>query len=102
MNILLVEDEREIAQMLQDFLQSENFAVQTAADGVQALHIFQQTAFDLILLDLMIPNINGIKVLQAIRQQSTVPVIILSAKDTDSDITLGLGLGADDYITKPF
>lgn len=102
MNILLVEDDREIAQMLQDFLQSENFAVQTAADGVQALHIFQQTAFDLVLLDLMIPNINGIKVLQAIRQQSTVPVIILSAKDTDSDITLGLGLGADDYITKPF
>lgn len=102
MNILLVEDDREIAQMLQDFLQSENFAVQTAADGVQALHIFQQTAFDLVLLDLMIPNINGIKVLQVIRQQSTVPVIILSAKDTDSDITLGLGLGADDYITKPF
>lgn len=102
MNILLVEDELEIAQMLQDFLQSENFAVQTAADGAQALHIFQQTAFDLVLLDLMIPNINGIKVLQVIRQQSTVPVIILSAKDTDSDITLGLGLGADDYITKPF
>ena len=100
MNILLVEDDREIAQMLQDFLQSENFAVQTAADGAQALHIFQQTAFDLVLLDLMIPNINGIKVLQAIRQQSTVPVIILSAKDTDSDITLGLGLGADDYITQ--
>lgn len=102
MNILLVEDDREIAQMLQDFLQSENFAVQTAADGAQALHIFHQAAFDLVLLDLMIPNINGIKVLQVIRQQSTVPVIILSAKDTDSDITLGLGLGADDYITKPF
>lgn len=102
MNILLVEDDQEIAQMLQDFLQSENFAVQTAADGAQALHIFHQAAFDLVLLDLMIPNINGIKVLQVIRQQSTVPVIILSAKDTDSDITLGLGLGADDYITKPF
>ncbi len=92
----------EISKMLNDFLLTENFDVVTAFDGEEATRKFSNNIFNLVLLDLMIPKINGIKVMQYIRNSSTVPIIILSAKDTDSDKTLGLGLGADDYITKPF
>ena len=103
MRLLLVEDDREISTMLQDFLRSEGFLVEIAPDGETALAHFEKASFDLILLDLMLPGRSGMEVLRAIRRSgSTVPVIILSAKDSDSDITLGLGLGADDYVTKPF
>ena len=67
-----------------------------------ALEIFQKEQFDLLLLDLMIPLINGISVMKQIRSYSVIPIIIISAKDSDSDKTIGLGFGADDYITKPF
>ena len=102
MRILLVEDDVEICEMLKNFLRTENFEVVTARDGGEACREFTEGEFDIVLLDLMIPVINGMDVLQRIRQTSVVPVIIISALDTDSDITLGLGLGADDYITKPF
>lgn len=102
MRILLVEDDREISEMLKSFLKSEQFEVVTAYDGEQACGEFQADAYSLVLLDLMIPKKSGMEVLRAIREKSTVPVIIISAKDTDSDKTLGLGLGADDYVTKPF
>ncbi len=102
MKILLVEDDSEISDMLQNFLSTENFEVAAAGDGEEAVKIFEETPFDLVLLDLMIPKINGMEVMRRIRACSTVPIIIISAKDTDSDKTLGLGLGADDYITKPF
>lgn len=102
MKILLVEDDIEISTMLKNFLITENFEVITALDGESACEKFFSDNFSLVLLDLMIPKINGIEVMSRIRERNTVPIIIISAKDTDSDKTLGLGLGADDYITKPF
>ena len=101
MRLLLVEDDREISRMLEGYLANENFDVVCAMDGEEALRRFDG-GFDLVLLDLMIPKIGGMEVLGHIRQKSNVPIIIVSAKDTDADKTLGLGLGADDYITKPF
>lgn len=100
--ILLIEDDQEISDMLKDFLMTENFQVITAYDGESACEKFFADQYSLVLLDLMIPKINGMEVMKTIRENNTVPIIILSAKDTDSDKTLGLGLGADDYITKPF
>ena len=102
MKILLVEDDIEISTMLKIFLITENFEVITALDGESACEKFFSDNFSLVLLDLMIPKMNGIEVMSKIREHNTVPIIIISAKDTDSDKTLGLGLGADDYITKPF
>lgn len=102
MKLLLVEDDPEICGMLKKFLEKENFEIIIANDGEEACSKFRQETCDLVLLDLMLPKISGMDVLQQIRAQSTVPIIIMSAKDTDSDITLGLGLGADDYVTKPF
>lgn len=100
--ILLVEDDVEISTMLKNFLAAEGFDAVVAFDGKSACDIFFSDSFSLVLLDLMIPRMNGIEVMGKIRENSTVPIIIISAKDTDSDKTLGLGLGADDYITKPF
>lgn len=102
MKILLIEDNVEISDMLKNFLTTEDFAVRTAYDGVSACREFFADTFSLVLLDLMIPKKSGMEVMKTIRESSTVPIIIISAKDTDSDKALGLGLGADDYITKPF
>lgn len=102
MKILLVEDDIEISDMLKSFLMTENYEVVTAFDGESACREFFADEFSLVLLDLMMPKKSGMEVMKEIREESTVPIIILSAKDTDSDKTLGLGLGADDYITKPF
>lgn len=102
MKILLVEDDIEISEMLRDFLITENYEIVQAFDGESACRKFFSDEYALVLLDLMIPKINGMEVMRRIRKSSTVPIIIISAKDTDSDKTLGLGLGADDYITKPF
>lgn len=100
--ILLVEDDREISEMLSNYLMTENYDVACAFDGQEACRLFEQGGFSLVLLDLMIPKVSGMEVMQKIRQGSYVPIIILSAKDTETDKTLGLALGADDYITKPF
>lgn len=102
MKILLVEDDVEISEMLKNFLITENFEVVTAYDGESACEKFFADEYSIVLLDLMIPKISGMEVMKTIRVSSTVPIMILSAKDTDSDKTLGLGLGADDYVTKPF
>ena len=102
MRLLLVEDDMEISQILKDYLGAENYEVVCAADGKEACEKFDSDSYALVLLVLMIPKISGMEVMQYIRQNSTVPIIIVSAKDTDADKTLGLGLGADDYITKPF
>lgn len=102
MKILLIEDDQEISEMLTNFLATEHFEIVTAFDGKSACKKFFSDTYSLILLDLMIPEISGIEVMKTIRENSTVPIIIISAKDSDSDKTLGLGLGADDYITKPF
>lgn len=102
MRILLVEDDMEISGMLKEYLTSENYEVIPAYDGESACRKFGEGVYDLVILDLMIPKISGMDVLEYIRKNSVVPVIIVSAKDTETDKTLGLGLGADDYITKPF
>lgn len=102
MKILLVEDDTEISDMLKSFLTTEDFEVVAAYDGESACDKFFEEEYSLVLLDLMIPKKSGMDVMKTIREKSTVPIVILSAKDSDSDKTLGLGLGADDYITKPF
>lgn len=102
MKILLVEDDNEIREMLCSYLVTENFEVVCAADGKNACEFFDQDSYSIVLLDLMIPKITGMDVMKHIRKKSTVPIIIISAKDSEADKTLGLGLGADDYITKPF
>lgn len=102
MRILLIEDDKEISEMLSSYLTAENFEVVCAADGKRACEAFDASPYSIVLLDLMIPKITGMDVMKYIRRKSTVPIIIISAKDSDSDKTLGLGLGADDYITKPF
>ena len=102
MKILLIEDDVEISDMLKKFLGTEGFEVVTAYDGESACEKFFADEYSIVLLDLMIPKISGMEVMKTIRAVSTVPIMIISAKDTDSDKTLGLGLGADDYVTKPF
>lgn len=101
-NILLVEDDRSISEMVEAYLTLEGFQVVLAADGEEALQLFNQDRYDLILLDVMLPKLNGIDFLKKIRENSLVPVLILSAKDGDVDKALGLGFGADDYLAKPF
>lgn len=101
-NILIIDDEKEIIDLLTLYLEKENFSVTGALDGETGLKMLQENSFDCILLDIMIPNINGFNVLKTIRKTSSIPVIIISAKITSSDKILGLDLGADDYVTKPF
>lgn len=100
--ILLVEDDREISQLIESHLTQENYIVCTAFDGDEASALFQREKFDLILLDLMLPKLNGMELLKRIRETSVVPVLIISAKDSDLDKVMGLGFGADDYLNKPF
>ena len=102
MRILFIEDDLEISQMLKDYLVVENFEVICAIDRETAQSEFNSGQYNIVLLVLMIPKISGMYVMKYIRRINTVPIIIISAKDTDSDKTLGLGLGADDYVTKPF
>lgn len=100
--ILIAEDEADIRNILKLYLESEGFEVVQACDGGQALRMAQQEMPDLILLDVMMPNMDGFAVTQALRQYSQVPILILSARSQDADKILGLNLGADDYIAKPF
>lgn len=102
MNILLVEDDKNICEMVCDFLRSESYIVEIAIDGQTAIDIFRDHTFDIVLLDLMLPKSSGFEVLKYIRSVSVIPVIIVTAKDSDTDKMIGLNLGADDYITKPF
>jgi len=101
-HILLVEDDEAIREMVENFLLLEGFNVTTANNGEEALQYCLHHSFDLVILDIMIPKLNGLEVLKIIREQAALPIIIMSAKDSDVDKALGLGLGADDYIAKPF
>lgn len=100
--ILLVEDDVAISEMVKSQLTKEGFKAETAFDGEEALEIFAREPFDLILLDLMLPKLDGMEFLKIIRKKSMIPILIMSAKDGDLDKALGLGFGADDYISKPF
>lgn len=100
--ILIVEDEASFSEALEFLLGKEGFSVVTAADGVEALRKFDQGGIDLVLLDLMIPEVSGTEVCRQIRAKSRVPIIMLTAKDSEVDKVVGLEIGADDYVTKPY
>ncbi len=100
--ILVCDDEADIVRAISLFLQSEGYEVLTAANGKEALDIMEKTEVHLLLLDVMMPIMDGVTALAKIRTFSNIPVIMLTAKSEDADIVLGLNLGADDYVTKPF
>ena len=100
--ILITEDEPEIREVLYNYLTNEGFEVDMASDGVQALAMFAENAYDLVLLDIMIPKIDGYNVCEVIKKQSDVPVVFLSALSDDKSQIKGYDLMADDYVTKPF
>jgi len=100
--ILIVEDEESVIDPLELLLSKEGFTIETARDGREALEKFEKVLPDLVLLDLMIPIISGTEVCRQIRAKSQVPIIMLTAKDTEVDKVVGLELGADDYIVKPY
>lgn len=100
--ILVADDEPEIRDLLKLYLENEQYKVIEAADGRAALSLLRKEKPDLCILDIMMPEMDGYHVLQELRKESNIPVIILSAKDADSEKILGLNLGADDYLSKPF
>lgn len=100
--ILVVDDEKPISDIISFNLENEGYAIEKAYDGEQALEVFEKSQPDLVILDLMLPKMDGFEVCREIRKQSAVPVIMLTAKDSEIDKVLGLELGADDYVTKPF
>ena len=100
--ILIIEDNREIAEMEQDFLEAEDFETEIACDGANGARMAIDGDYALVLLDIMLPGMDGFQVLKKIRERKEVPVLIVSAKREETDKIRGLGIGADDYITKPF
>ncbi len=100
--VLVVEDEESISDALSYLMRKEGFEVAVCPTGPDALEAFDRDGADLVLLDLMLPGPAGTEVCRSLRQRSNVPVIMLTAKDTEIDRAVGLGLGADDYVTKPF
>ena len=101
-NILVVDDEKEIADLLEVYLKSDGYTVHKFYNGTEALQCIEQTDLDLAVLDVMLPDIDGFRVCQKIRERFYFPVIMLTAKVEDGDKIMGLTIGADDYITKPF
>lgn len=102
MNILIVEDETDLGEILRDYLTAENFQVTLVGDGELALNKIRTDSWDLVLLDLMLPKIDGLNVCREVRKFSQVPIIMTTAKIEEIDRLLGLEVGADDYICKPF
>lgn len=102
MNILVVDDDREIVDSIAIFLSGENYTVFKAYDGIEALEQLSEKEIHLLILDIMMPKMDGIKTLMKLRESKNIPVILLSAKSEDADKILGLTAGADDYVTKPF
>ena len=103
MRILIVEDEKKVAAFIKKGLEEETYAVDVAYDGEEGLFLASESQFDLVILDLMLPKINGLEVLTKLREKKVVtPIILLTAKDSVEDKVTGLNKGADDYLTKPF
>ena len=100
--ILVADDEKEIRDLLRLYLEKDGYRVLEAEDGLAAVSLLEREEADIALLDIMMPGLDGYKVLKQIRENSNIPVMILSAKNQDSDKILGLDLGADDYLSKPF
>lgn len=101
-HILLVEDDESILDMVETYLLKEGFMITCATNGEEAVQKCLSSSFDLVILDIMMPKLDGLEALKIIREKSALPILIMSAKDSDVDKAIGLGLGADDYITKPF
>ena len=101
-NILVCDDDKEIVDAIDIYLSQEGYHILKAYDGLQAIEIMKKEEVHLILLDIMMPNLDGIRATRKIRETSSVPIIMLSAKSEDADKILGLNVGADDYVTKPF
>ncbi|HIR28155.1 MAG TPA: response regulator transcription factor, partial [Candidatus Choladousia intestinigallinarum] len=101
-NILVCDDDREIVDAIEIYLMQEGFRVLKAYNGLEALEILKKEEVHLLVLDLMMPEMDGIHAIMKIREESSIPIIILSAKTQDNDKVLGLNLGADDYVAKPF
>jgi DNA-binding response OmpR family regulator len=100
--VLVVDDEDHILELARLYLSREGYQIETVADGSQALARFGQVKPDLVVLDIMLPNLDGLTICKEIRKQSPVPIIMLTARDEVTDKVVGLELGADDYLTKPF
>lgn len=100
--ILIVEDDLSIAELQRDYLELAGFGVQICKDGVEGLNAIKENQYDLIILDVMLPNINGLDILRSMQEHKDIPVLMVSAKKEEIDKIRGLTLGADDYITKPF
>lgn len=100
--ILIIEDDISISEMVKNYLIKNGFIVTTALNGEEGIVKYLNDDFDLIVLDLMMPKLDGMETMRIIREKSSVPILIMSAKDSDVDKAIGLGLGADDYIAKPF
>ena len=100
--VLVVEDEESFSEALSFMLRKEGYEVEVASDGVKALELFDRSGADLVLLDLMLPGVSGTEVCRQLRAKSNVPIIMVTAKDGEVDKVVGLELGADDYVTKPF
>ena len=102
LNILVCDDDKEIVEAIAIYLIQEGYHVYKAYDGVQALEILEKEEIHLLIMDVMMPRLDGIRATLKIREESSIPIIILSAKSEDTDKILGLNIGADDYVTKPF
>ncbi|HEX7004004.1 MAG TPA: response regulator transcription factor [Trueperaceae bacterium] len=100
--ILIVEDEARLAEILEEYLRLEGFRTERAKDGARALELWRAAKPDLILLDLMLPEVDGLEVARRVRAESDLPIIMLTARDEEVDKLVGLGLGADDYVVKPY
>ena len=100
--ILVVEDSQAILDAVSDALAAEGFEVRGASDGIAALEVAEAEPFDLVILDLMLPRLSGTEICRRLRAESPVPIIMLTARDAEAERVLGLEIGADDYITKPF
>lgn len=100
--ILIVEDDENILRLEKDYLEANNFIVETAPDGQEGLSLALSGGYNLILLDIMLPGVDGLEICRQVRKNSNVPILLVSAKRDDIDKIKGLGLGADDYIVKPF
>ena len=100
--ILVCDDDREIVDAIEIYLSQEGYRILKAYDGVQAVEMLEQEDVQLLLIDIMMPKLDGLRATLKIREKSSIPIIILSAKSEDADKILGLNIGADDYVTKPF
>ena len=101
-NVLIIEDEQEIAELVQLYLRNEGVETVWAGTAEKGLACIEESSFDLIVLDINLPGMDGFEFLQRFRKDSTVPVIIVSAREADEDVIMGLGIGADEFVTKPF